>query len=221
MHPKGLAAFAGLALLTTIVPAASHADVHRQTTARRPYIVEVGEPYSITTEALDREARYISELSDYLSAYGYPDYAEIQDIAPDSPWAAYEVRVYYLNSDVEADFGHVILSEATPNLGVRKFVGHIPMAKRHEIEVILAARAAPPVVAAPPGAAAPPATGASMEELVARVEAAADRAAQAANRAAEQSEAAVRSADRTVSILEKMQQSAPAPKHKRPRRARH
>ncbi len=218
MNPKGLAAFAGLALLTTMVPPSSHADVHRQTPARRPYIVEVGEPYSITTEALDREAHYISELSDYLSAYGYPDYAEIQEVAPDSPWAAYEVRVYYLDWDVEADFGHVILSEATPNLGVRKFLGHIPMAKRHEIEVILAARAAPPIVAAPPAARTGPS---SMEELVARVEAAAERAAQAANRAAEQSEAAVRSADRTVSIVEKMEQSAPAPKPKRARRVKH
>ncbi len=238
MNQKGLVVFAALTLLTTTAPSASRAEVRRETTERRPYIVEVGVPYSISPQRLEREARSNSELAEYLSNYGYPDYAEIQEVAPDLPWADHEVRVYYLESNLELDFGHVILSEAMPNLGVRRFVGRIPMSKRHEIEVILEARATPPAappaaevqpaaaapsaaaVQPPPPAAEPPPPG-SMEALVARIEAAADRAAQAADRAAAQSEAAVRAADRTVALVEMMEQSAPPQKPRRAKRATH
>lgn len=233
MKQKGLVVFAALTLLTITLPATSRGDVRRETTERRPYIVEIGIPYSISMQTLEHEARNNTELAEYLSNFGYPDYAEIQEIAPDWPWEDHEVRVYYLSSNLELDFGHVILSEAIPNLGVCRFLGRIPMSKRHEIEVILAARAAPPVapsvvevppsgaaVPAAPPAAEPQAAG-SMEALVARIEAAADRAAQAADRAAEQSDAAVRAADRTVSLVEMMEQSAPPPKPKRARRATH
>jgi hypothetical protein len=233
MNQKGLVVFTALTLLTITAPAASRGDVRRETTERRPYIVEIGVPYSISMETLESEARNNSELREYLSNYGYPDYAEIQEIAPDWPWADHEVRIYYLNWNLELDFGHVILSEAMPNLGVRRFLGRIPMSKRHEIEVILDARAAAPAVtsaaeappsgevAPPPPPPAEPQAGGSMEALVARIEAAADRAAKAADRAAEQSEAAVRAADRTVSIVEMLEQSTPPQKPKKAKRARH
>ena len=208
-----------VALIIT-VPMMARSDVRRETTERRPYIVEIGQPSEITMRAVHREARNISELTEYLADYGYPDYAETQEIAPQWPWEAYEVRLYYLARDIEVDFGHVILSPAAAHLGMRKFTGPIPPDKRHEIEVVLQARQAPlaaPVVAGapppPPPPAAPvaaeqPSTGGLTEALVARIEAAAERAAQAADHAAEQSEAAVRAADRTVTIVEKMAETA-------------
>lgn len=219
MTKKTSAVLAVLIALILAVPLIARADVRRETTEERPYIVEIGQPYEISMATLRHDARNISELGDYLADYGRPDYAEIQEIAPQWPWEAYEVRVYYLARDVEADFGHVIMSPAAPHLGMRKFAGPIPPDKRHQIEVLLQVRQAPPPAPAVATAPSPPApsgsvaaeqppTGGLTEALVARIEAAAERAAQAADHAAEQSEAAVRAADRTVSIVEKMEKRA-------------
>ncbi|MFQ5666542.1 MAG: hypothetical protein ACE5I7_08925 [Candidatus Binatia bacterium] len=217
---------AGLLILTVAtlfaagVSGAAFGDVRRQTTVRRPDIVEVGQPFSISPATLHRETHKIRALSEYVHLYGLPDYAEVQEIEPEWPWESFEVRLYYMQRNLETDFGHVFVSSAMPNFGVLKFRGDIPPDKRHQIDVILAARhgqppsppAEAPVVAA---AQQEDAGGIIGEALVARLEAAAERAAQAADRAAEQSEAAVRAADRTVRIVEKMEQSvtaaAPAP----------
>lgn len=170
-------------------------EVRLEVPARRPYITEVGAPYSISMAAVEKEAQRISEMKTYLTEYGYPDYAEVQEILPEWPWESYEVRLYYMRRDRQIDFGHVFLSEALPTFGVMKYQGGIPPEKRREIEVVLAAREAPappPVSAMEPG-----------EALVARVEAAAERAAQAAERAAEASEAANRAAERTANLVDR------------------
>src|SRR5438445_13845278 len=67
-------------------------DVRRNTSERRPYIVEVGEPHAISRAALRREASHISQLAEHLALYGYPDYAEIQEVRPDWPWESSEVH---------------------------------------------------------------------------------------------------------------------------------
>ena len=231
MMRKGLSVLIAVAVLPMLTNA-TRADVRREHSERRPYIVEVGEPYSIGTAVVDRESNTIDQLRDYLVAYGYPEYAEIQEIEPQWPWASYEVRLYYLRRNLEVVFGHVFVSEAAEDLGMMKFLDDITPEKRHQIDVILAARSAPPVVAPPPppppppapvmesapappppAPPAPPPSGAGLKEsLVERIEAAADRAAVAADKAAEQSEAAVRAADRTTSIVEKMEQTAPSSK---------
>lgn len=201
-----------LAMLAGALPANAVGNVRRETPSRRPYIVEVGEPYAIGTEALQAQAANLSELQEYLREYGYPDYAEIQEIEPQWPWADREVRTYYLRTNIEIDFAHVIVSAAMRNFGVVVFHGQIPPDKAHEIEVILQARQAP---AAPPPAteavgpamaAAPPSnTGGLNEALVARIEAAAERAAQAADRAVSESDKAARAAERTESIVNKLE----------------
>jgi hypothetical protein len=192
-------------------------DVRRERTERRPYIVEVDQPYAIGVQRLQQEIDHISALKTYVREYGYPDYSEIQEIRPEWPWRPYEVRLYYMRRNLEVDFGPVILSEAMPNFGVLKFRGDITPEKRHEIEVVLQAREAPPappvavvpaVESAPPPA--PPAEGGLTEALVARVEAAAERAAQAADRAAQDSEAAARAAERTINIVDKMEREGAA-----------
>ena len=216
MIDRGFGVLVVAALLASALPANAVGTVRREKPSRRPYIVEVGEPYAISMETLQAEADNLSELKEYMRDYGYPDYAEIQEIEPQWPWEAKEVRVYYLRRNLEVDFGHVILSGAIPNLGVTVFLGQIPPDKAHEIEVILQARQAPeapPPVAeavAPAMAAAPqPSSGGLSEALVARIEAAAERAAQAADRAVAESDAAVSAADRTENIVNRIEQSAP------------
>lgn len=223
MTRKTLFAVAILASLSTVMITPAGADVRRTATQRRPFIIDIGEPVSITMTALQREARNISQLEEYMGTYGTPDYAELQEIEPQWPWEPQEVRLYYLRCNLETDFGHVIISDAMPNYGALKFQGAIPPEKRHEIEVILQAREAPPAPppeaapapaeAAPPApetapaAAEQPAAGGLTEALVARIEAAAERAAQAADQATADSEAAAKAADRTVTLIEKMEQA--------------
>jgi hypothetical protein len=189
-------------------------EVRRERSERRPHIVEVGQPYTIGVQRLQYEIDRISALRGYVDDYGYPDYAEIQEISPEWPWEPYEVRLYYMQRNLEVDFSPVFVSEALPDFGMLKFSGDITPEKRHEIEVVLQAREAPPP---PPPAEAqavqpPPPTSAGglTEALVARIEAAAERAAQAADRAAQDSEAATRAAERTVSVVEKMEREVGA-----------
>jgi hypothetical protein len=209
-------------LLTLTVAGGAFGDVRHETTERRPYIVEIGDPYSISRATLQREAQVISALREHLELYGYPDYAEIQEIQPDWPWTAYEVRLYYMRRNLEADYGHVNLSVAALSFGLLKFVGDIPADKRHQIEETLQSRSAPPAgsavaMAAPPPAGAlragGPRSAEISEALVGRVEAAAERAAQAADRAVQESDAAARAADRTVNIVDKMEHQAPTKRH--------
>jgi hypothetical protein len=222
MTRTGVPVVATALLLLAANAGAASGDVRRERTERRPYIVEIDQPYVIGAQRLQQEVNHISALKTYVRDYGYPDYTEIQDILPEWPWATYEVRLYYMRRNLEVDFGPVILSEATPNFGVLKFRGDITPEKRHEIEVVLQAREAPP---APPVAAAvepvaaaaepvpppaPPSEGGLTEALVARIEAAAERAAQAADRAAQDSEAAARAAERTVNIVDNMEREGAA-----------
>jgi hypothetical protein len=215
MTQKGLLVLTTVVLLSVLHSGAAFGDVRRERTARRPYIVEIGQPYAINAHRLQYEIDHISELNEYVAKYGYPDYAEIQETSPEWPWEAYETRLYYLQRNLETDFSPVLLSPAAPNFGVLKFRGDITPEKRHEIELILQARekpaVPPPVAAAPPAVAAQPPTDHGLTEaLVARIEAAAERAAQAADRATAESEAAVHAADRTTNIVEKMEPRAAA-----------
>jgi hypothetical protein len=176
-------------------------EVRRERLARRPYITEVGQPYALSAGALDEEIARISDMRTYIGRYGYPDYAEIQEIVPDWPWKPYEVRLYYLDRNVEAVFGAVNLSPAAPNFGVMKSHNDMTLQKRHEIELVLQSGMRP--AAQPPAAAS--ASADRLEVLVSRVEAAAERAVRAADRAVMDSEAAARAADRTVATVQKME----------------
>lgn len=207
MNYRAYGLIAALLLATFSINTAG-AEVRRERPTRRPYIIEIGEPYSITNTTLRAEASKNSELRDYLNLHGRPDFAEIQEVAPDWPWETYEVRVYYLRRNVQADFGTVPFSPAAPSFGVMKFQGGIPASKRHEIELALQPEEGKPAVSMAtdePVVTSPPAAEpTSIEAIVARMEAAAERAAQAADKAAEQSAAAERAAMRTVAVVDKL-----------------
>lgn len=200
---------AGVIFLGLVWPwlSAASADVRRERTLRRPYVTEIGQPYSVSNETLRTEAQKNSELQEYLVDYGTPDYVEIQEISPEWPWESYETRLFYLRRNVEVDFGHVLaIDTPSANLGMMKFQGGIPAQKRHEIEVVMQAQQnqQPVAPSRPLGAVEKQPRESNLNTLVARIEAAAERAAQAADRAVEQSEAAERAANRTVSVVEKM-----------------
>ncbi len=86
----------------------------------RPGIYEVGEPFSISRSTLAQELRRNDELRLYVNQYGWPDYAEIQEVLPQWPWADYEVRLYYLDRELALAFGRVFLSSEFPNYGMKK-----------------------------------------------------------------------------------------------------
>ena len=219
-----------LVLTTTILLGAGFlrpalGDVRRERSERHPTVKDIGQPYSISMATLGRESEKLSDLRDFIIRNGYPDYAEVQEVAPEWPWESYEIRVYYMHWNLEVDFGRVLFSDAVSDLGVEKFQGEITPEKRHEIDVVLQARQAPPPVPPVLEAPAPPAvpmapvapaepaaaatSDSNLETLVARLEAAADRASRAADLAVEQSEAAVRAADRAVDVVDKLDESAP------------
>jgi hypothetical protein len=219
MYAKRLALAVGLWL----VPAAGLAigpEVRRVTPANRPYIVEIGEPHAIDSYGLDRERKINSDLRAYLNLYGWPDYAEVQEIEPVIPWDAYEVRIYYLRRNTEIHFGRAFISPSVTDLGVVKYEGRMDAGTRDRIvalvtpaqtgepEPVVIRReepAAVEVAAAPVEvAAAPVEPPDELELIIQRMEAAADRATVAAEKAAAASEAANASADRTVSVLEKL-----------------
>src|SRR5262245_8407366 len=93
MACRKLVVLSAAMLMTVTVAGGAFGDVRREKTERRPYIVEIGDPYAISLNTLYREARGISELRENLALYGDPDYAEIQEIQPDEPWETYEVRL--------------------------------------------------------------------------------------------------------------------------------
>jgi hypothetical protein len=205
---------AGLAV-AAVVLVATHAaaDVRRERPDRRPYIVEIDHPYEISVARVAEEAKKLSDMAKYIEYYGYPEYAEIQEIQPVWPWDQHEVRLFYVRRNLQLDFGRVVFSPAAPNYGVLKHRSEIPPEKLRRIELILEARrtpapSAPATAEAPapaPVAATEPQGGGLTEALVARIEAAAERASQAADRAVEHSDAANRAADRAVNLVDSME----------------
>jgi hypothetical protein len=185
-------------------------EVRREVPSNRPEIVEIGEPQPLGSKGLGHESKLNTDLGIYLDHYGWPDYAEIQEIEPENPWADYEVRIYYLKRDRELAFGRVFVAPWMKDFGVIKYQGTMdPMT--HDRIVALAtppqtAMEEPQHVEFRPVKAPAPPPPSDIELLVRRVEAAADRASVAADRAAAASDAASKAADHTVTILEKMTQ---------------
>jgi len=122
----------------------------------RPDIMEVGDPILITRKVLGLEMRRNTDLRDWVRLYGTPDYAEVQEIQIDPPWASYEVRLYYLKRNAYLAFGRVNVAPSVYDYGVRKYVGSISPAV---LERLLTAQPVtyvppppPPLQTAPPAA---------------------------------------------------------------------
>jgi hypothetical protein len=102
-------------------------------------IVDVGDPILISRKTLAAEMTRNSDLRDWVRLYGVPDYAEVQEIEIEPPFAPYEVRLYYLKGNAYLAFGRVHVAPSLYDYGVRKYVGHI---KSGDLDRLLTARAA-------------------------------------------------------------------------------
>jgi hypothetical protein len=91
----------------------------------RPEIMEIGDPILITRKVLGLEMRRNVDLRDWVHLYGAPDYAEVQEIQIDPPWAPYEVRLYYIRRNAYLAFSRVNVAPNVYDYGVRKYVGPI------------------------------------------------------------------------------------------------
>jgi len=174
----------------------------------RPDVTEIGNPILISREVLDRELARNTAMAGFIAKYGWPDYAEVQEVAIVEPLAPYEVRLYYLRRNEQYAYTRAYVSPALRDFGVRTYRGSIPEETLARILTAKGEIAAPtePVaeeVVRKDIAAAPPAVD-EVEALVLRLEAAADRASLAAEMADRASKAASASADRANATLDKM-----------------
>ncbi len=139
----------------------AQAQLARQATDERPNIIDVGDPVLISRETLSDEMSLNTDLRDWIRLYGPPDYAEMQEIEIDTPFAPYEVRLYYLKGNVSLAFGRVHIAPSLYDYGVRKFIGRI---RQQDLDRLLTARSAPAVNA---GQAKAPAAGTWTVETIA------------------------------------------------------
>lgn len=91
----------------------------------RPEIQEVGDPILINRQVLRLEMKRNADLRDWVRLYGAPDYAEVQQITIDPPWAPYEVRLYYIDGNSYLAFSRVNVAPNLYDYGVRKYIGPI------------------------------------------------------------------------------------------------
>jgi len=147
-----------LFLAATVLGAASAKGTMLRPAKERPDIIEVGDPVLVGRNVLEREIRVNTSLRDYIELYGWPDYAEIQEITVLDPWAAYEVRIYYLHRDQYLVFGRVHVAPSVDDYGVLKYDGHIdPDTLDRLLTAAPPAEVEPaPVEVAPPPPPAPP-----------------------------------------------------------------
>jgi hypothetical protein len=105
----------------------------------RSDIVDIGDPILISRRTLAAEMTRNSDLRDWIRLYGAPDYAEVQQIEIQPPFAPYEVRLYYLEGNAYLAFGRVHVAPSLYDYGVRKYIGHV---NQSDIDRLLTARAA-------------------------------------------------------------------------------
>jgi hypothetical protein len=129
---------AALAAGAVFAAAAALAESHPS--PGRPEIRDVGDPILITRKGLSLEMKRNSDLRDWVRLYGPPDYAEVQQIEIDPPWAPYEVRLYYLDGNSYLAFCRANVAPSVYDYGVRKYQGVITSA---ELDRLLTAQPAP------------------------------------------------------------------------------
>lgn len=125
-------------LLGVMVVSESHAQLIRHSSNERPDIVDVGDPMLISRETLSAEMARNSDLRAWVRLYGPPDYAEVQEIEIDTPFAPYEVRLYYLKGNTFLAFGRVHIAPSLYDYGVRKYIGRI---RQEDLDRVLTAQA--------------------------------------------------------------------------------
>jgi len=198
-------------------PGASSAELRPAET--RPEVIEVGDPVMISRDLLTTEMKRNSEMKEWVTKYGWPDYAEVQEVTVREPLVTYEVRLYYLRRNHQLAFSRVYVSPALSDYGVRVYEGPISAATLDRL--LTAAPGEPDVTAEAEGdlveepESDPVAVAVRaiddgddpmdrIEASLQRMEAAAERAAQAAEQAERSSLAAAQAAERAIAKIEKL-----------------
>ena len=122
------------------------AEAQARPALNRPEIIEVGDPVLISRRTLAAEMTRNSDLRDWVRLYGTPEYAEVQEIEIEPPFAPYEVRLYYVRGNAYVAFGRVHVAPSLYDYGVRKFIGKIDPA---ELDRLLTAQPAVDIATAP------------------------------------------------------------------------
>ncbi len=130
---------AAVALAAVVGLGRAEAQMAIEMAPDRTDIVDVGDPILISRRTLAAEMKRNSDLRDWVRLYGAPDYAEVQQIEIEPPFAPYEVRLYYLEGNAYLCFGRVHVAPSLYDYGVRKYIGHI---QQGDIDRLLTARAA-------------------------------------------------------------------------------
>ncbi len=216
-----MAARFAVAMVLALGVVVGQADAGLRPSPERPEILEIGDPIGVNREVLRREMDRNGGLRDYIELYGWPDYAEVQEVQVVEPFASYEVRIYYIRRNSYQVFSRVHVGPSIFDYGIRKFEGPI---SPETLNRLLTAHAAPveeevAVAPAPVAEAAlmpEPAVAVAaepveevvapandLETVITRLEAAAERAAIAADRAEVMSASAAASADRATGSLER------------------
>src|SRR5512143_430869 len=120
---RGAVLVAGVVLGTLGWAGLARAQSHPA--VNRPEIREVGDPILISRRTLAAEMARNSDLRDWVRLYGAPDYAEVQELEIDPPFAPYEVRLYYVKGNAYLAFGRVHVAPSLYDYGVRKYIGKI------------------------------------------------------------------------------------------------
>lgn len=128
-------------LVAAAMMTASGAWAQSRPAAGRPDIADVGDPILINRKVLALEMKRNSDLRDWVRLYGAPDYAEVQEIEIDPPFAPYEVRLYYIKGNAYLAFGRVHVAPSLYDYGVRKYYGHLTAS---ELDRLLTAQPAMP-----------------------------------------------------------------------------
>ncbi|MGD9765565.1 MAG: hypothetical protein AB7V27_17850 [Candidatus Binatia bacterium] len=125
-------------VLVALAMAAGVGTAVAQASDQRANVVDVGEPVLLSAKTLAAEMARNHELREWVRLYGLPEYAEVQEIEIDPPFAPYEVRLYYLKGNAYLAFGRVNVAPSLADFGVRKFIGPIDA---RDLDRLLTARA--------------------------------------------------------------------------------
>jgi hypothetical protein len=114
-----------ISFLAAVVGAGVSRAAELRPSPERPDVIEVGDPVMIGRVTLEHEMRLNVNLADFIEVYGRPDYAEVQEVQVQEPFAPYEVRIYYLRRNRFLAFGRVAVAPSVIDYGIRKYEGPI------------------------------------------------------------------------------------------------
>src|SRR5262245_42459632 len=97
--------------------------------AERPYIRDVGEPWSLSRESFSQILEVDWGVRAMVARIGTPSYAELQEVDVAEPWMRFELRAYYLEYGKMMVFGRAMIL-GNPEVSLLRHEGPIPAAKR-------------------------------------------------------------------------------------------